>query len=351
MKFRIRSFIYFPIGRFSFLPNLFFACLEEDDREPELNFLPKTEILEKAPVLCVILHRKNEEPKYRYFESMESYSLFFMENNINRSCLMSYWETVGNENEENIIDRDVEIIGATQKKKKPRRDRKKSNVKAEQKREDFDKFENNQPASEGSEVETECSISDLKNDQKSKHEQMNSSTKQKRSKQNKDGTSILKEKIKFGDSRIEDCEPMKSNLRNKKRKRDEISKNRIKKKSNQADVEKQMFACDKCYKFYTKVEALRDHKRFAHDKLEKCDHCGFVFTSASQKIVHLKKHENTGYKCKICELIFPNSYQKWVHQTSHKTANYSCEYGCEKIFDKWLKRRSHYQKYHSTKKH
>merc|ERR1712034_216353 len=123
-------------------------------------------------------------------------------------------ETVGNENEENIIDRDVEIIGATQKKKKPRRDRKKSNVKAEQKREDFDKFENNQPASEGSEVETECSISDLKNDQKSKHEQMNSSTKQRRSKQNKDGTSILKEKIKFGDSRIEDCEPMKSNLRN-----------------------------------------------------------------------------------------------------------------------------------------
>merc|ERR1712098_65184 len=179
------------------------------------------------------------------------------------------------------------------------------------------------------------------NDHKSKDELIDSLTKQKRSKLGKCTTSILNETSK-------DCEPMKSKL--KKRKRDEISKNRIKKKSNQTDVEKQMFACDVCYKFYTKEIALRDHKRFAHDKLEKCDHCGFVFTSASQKIVHLKKHENTGYKCKTCSLTFPNCYQKWIHQTGHKPTKYTCEYGCEKTFDKWLKRRSHYQNYHPTTK-
>merc|ERR1712098_779941 len=194
-------------------------------------------------------------------------------------------------------------------------------------------------------VETRCSEFDFKNDQKSKKERKDSSIKQKKSKQNEDWSSILDEKIEFGDSRT----------KNKKRKRKERSlircnKSQIKKKSNQTVMEKQMFGCVECSKIYMKELFLREHKRFAHDKLEKCDQCGFVFTSASQKIVHLEKHKNREYKCKICGLTFPNSYKKWIHQTGHKTANYPCEYGCEMIFDKWLKRRSHYQYYHSTKK-
>merc|ERR1712098_84506 len=132
-----------------------------------------------------------------------------MKNSIYWSCLMSCWGTVRKIKKENIKDPRVEIIGATQKKKKTRRGRKKNNVKVEQKQEEFDEVK-----IRFSDEETGCSESDLKNDHKSKDELIDSLTKQKRSKLGKCMTSILNET---------DCEPMKSKL--KKRKRDEISKN------------------------------------------------------------------------------------------------------------------------------
>lgn len=81
----------------------FFPCWEavnerEDEDEKILSLAPKEKVSKKIPALCVILYGQNSgEPKILAVENMESYSLFFMENNIFRSYGLPYFKAVEGE--------------------------------------------------------------------------------------------------------------------------------------------------------------------------------------------------------------------------------------------------------------
>lgn len=96
------------------------------------------------------------------------------------------------------------------------------------------------------------------------------------------------------------------------------------------------FACDVCYKSFSRLDYLKAHKNIHTGKKFECDVCHQFFSSQFNLKTHKKLHtgEKLPFSCEFCEKTFSRKDFLYCHVArDHKNKRFKCEI-CSKLFSR-----------------